>query len=476
MKLAQLAPLAWLRARRVEAAPAIDQALALEANRGLALAIRARLAAFVAIGLWLALAIPRTFTLFHHAFIILFIVLGLLQLGLLRSRHARPWQAYLFAGLDGVLLALVLLMPNPLLDVQPPPALVLNYANIIFYFVVLAGAALTLSPMLVLWTALSAMLCWGLGVALIVALPEVVTEREPPFATATSLDETIRAFLAPNFVHTNIQIKKAFVVLLVAAILAVVVARARRIVYRQAAAERERTNLARYFSPNLVPALAARGQLFDEVRRQPIAILFTDIKGFTTLCERLPPEAVVELLRALHQRLSGCVFDHAGTLDKFTGDGLMATFGTPDPADDDATRALACARAMLDVVDRLNAERAAAGKFTIELGIGVHYGLVVQGDISGGQRLDFTVLGDAVNVAARLERATRDLNARLIVSQAVVDRMHLEQAAPDLSGLEPRGPLPVRGRLGLLEVWALGVPLSSAPEVAGDRRLGPASA
>lgn len=451
-------------AARAGPSRAVLEALEREGRRGLELAVRARLIALVAVAVWLAFAIPEAFTLFHHAFIMAFLGLGLLQLGLLRSGRSRPWHAFAFAACDGLLLAAVLLAPNPLLDAQPPLPLALRYANIVFLFVFLAGAALTLSPALVLWTAFTAVLFWAIGVALIVASPGVLTEHDPPFATATTLEGTIAAFLAPDLVHLNIQIKKAFVVLLVAGILAVVVARARRIVHRQAAAERGRTNLARYFSPNLVEALADRERPFGEIRRQPIAILFIDVKGFTTLCERLPPEPVVALLRALQARLSHSVFAADGTLDKYTGDGLMATFGTPDPGPDDATRALACARRMLREVDELNEERRARGEPAIEVGIGIHYGQVVQGDISGGERLDFTVLGDAVNVAARLERLTRDFDTALVVSDDLVARLREEQPDPDLTGLERAGPTPVRGRVGRLEIWVLRAGAATAEE------------
>lgn len=431
---------------RPAAASEFDLTFAEEERRGLKLAARARLAAVFAIELWLLWAIPELYTLPYHAAIAAYLVLGALQLWLLSGRRHRRWHAFLFAALDGLLLAIVLLAPNPLLAEQPPLPMALRYANVIFVFVFLAGAALAYSPLLVLWTGLTSMLAWGTGVWLIATAPGTLTNADPVFIGALTLDDKLGAYMRPDFLHVSVQIKKAFVVLLVATLLAAAAARARRLVQRQVSAERARTNLARYFSPNLVEQLAGQSQPLGAVRRQPVAILFADLKGFTRMCEELEPEAVVDFLRRFHSRMETAVFDHAGTLDKYTGDGLMATFGTPATGPDDASRALACAKRMLEEVRAFSAERVADGATPIAIGIGIHYGPVVQGDIGGGRRLEFTVLGDAVNVAARLERLTRELDTDLVVSQEVVERVGIEGSAPILSDLYPEPPRVLRGR------------------------------
>ena len=144
----------------------------------------------------------------------------------------------------------------------------------------------------------------------------------------------------PNFVDLNRPIQDIVVFLIVAALLALVVARSRRLVERQAALERERGNLARYFPPATVDRLAAAGSRRSaQVREQDAAVLFADLVGFTHWAERHAPHEVIGLLREVHARLEDEVFRHDGTLDKFIGDGLMATFGTPDPGPRDAINA-----------------------------------------------------------------------------------------------------------------------------------------
>jgi adenylate cyclase len=134
----------------------------------------------------------------------------------------------------------------------------------------------------------------------------------------------------------------------------------------------------------------------------------------------------------------------------------MATFGTPLPGPSDATSAMACARAMLRDVHVWNAERRALGEVPIEVGIGLHYGPAVLGDIGGAERFEFAVIGDTVNVASRLERLTRELNCRLIVGDALFRRLRAEGAAPELAaGLIRVRRLALPGRGGRTDVWML---------------------
>ena len=124
-------------------------------------------------------------------------------------------------------------------------------------------------------------------------------------------------------------------------------------VIRHAAVERERSNLARYFSPNVVEELSKHDEPLKQVRTQNVAVLFVDIVGFTAFAAARTPEEVVRTLREFHALMEQEVFRHSGTLDKYLGDGLMATFGTPFAGKDDAANALRCAQAMMTAADRL---------------------------------------------------------------------------------------------------------------------------
>ncbi len=211
--------------------------------------------------------------------------------------------------------------------------------------------------------------------------------------------------------------------------MALVVARSRGLVVRQAALERERGNLARYFPPATVDRLARQDQALAQVREQDAAVLFADLVGFTTWAERHAPNEAIGLLREVHARLEDEVFRCDGTLDKFIGDGLMATFGTPEPGPRDAINARRCLRAIADDFAAWNERRRGRGKAPIEIAIGLHYGPVVVGNIGTDRRLEFAVLGDTVNVASRLEAMTRELNCVALISTSVAEavraRRHL---------------------------------------------------
>ena len=177
-------------------------------------------------------------------------------------------------------------------------------------------------------------------------------------------------------------------------------------------AEKARSNLARYVSPKLVDRLASKEEPFGPPREQAVGVLFADIRGFTALSEVMIPKEVMEMLRDFHSRMDAVVFKHDGTLDDHVGDAIFATFGVPESGPTDARNTLACAREMLQEMDNWNAERAKKKLDPLSIGIGIHYGSAVFGDIGSERSMDFTVIGDTVNVAARLERLTRVLEDR----------------------------------------------------------------
>ena len=222
------------------------------------------------------------------------------------------------------------------------------------------------------------------------------------------------------------------------------------------ATEQARTNLSRYFAPNLVELLAASNEPLGPPRSGPVAVLFADIVGFTRICAESPPDEVFALLRAFQERMAACVFACGGTLDKYIGDAVMATFGTPSSRPDDATRALRCARAMLSAVATFNHGEQAAGRQTVQVAIGLHYGSALIGNIGTEQRLEFTVIGDTVNLASRLEKLARPLNVSLVASNALVARVVTEAgcSTPDLFGLVDAGQQSIRGR-DPIGIWTL---------------------
>jgi adenylate cyclase len=164
-----------------------------------------------------------------------------------------------------------------------------------------------------------------------------------------------------------------------------------------------RSNFERFFTPHLAARIANSA---DAVKlggdKRPVAVLFSDIRGFTPLSETLNPDALAKLLTEYFTEMVECVFRHGGTLDKFIGDAVMAQWGAPLGESDDVDRAMEAALDMMVALDQLNERWTAAGRDTLQIGIGLNYGEAFAGNIGSERRLEYTVIGDTVNTASRL--------------------------------------------------------------------------
>ncbi len=215
--------------------------------------------------------------------------------------------------------------------------------------------------------------------------------------------------------------------------------------------ERARANLARHVPANMVATLAAADDPFGPPREQAIAVLFVDMIGFTGFAASRPPADFFAVLREFHALLARAVDRHGGTLDKFTGDGIMATFGTPVAGPRDAANALDCARAIATAIAAWNEARAVASETPVRIGVGLHWGAALMGAIGDRHRLEFAVLGDTVNVASRLERLAGELGLEVAASAAAIDAARAQGAS--LEGLRDAGPRALRGRAEPVAVW-----------------------
>jgi adenylate cyclase len=271
---------------------------------------------------------------------------------------------------------------------------------------------------------------------------------------AVGADDRMFALIDPSAINIPARFQEVVVFVIVAVTLAVSVRRSNALLVSHAGIERERTNLARYFSPNVVEQLSKNDEPLKQVRTENVAVLFTDIVGFTAYADGRHPAEVIRTLRLFHERMEREIFRHEGTLDKYLGDGLMATFGTPFAGDSDAGNALRCAQAMLDSVDELNRERKPRGEPPIRVSIGLHYGQVVLGDI-GLNRLEFAVIGTTVNAASRLESLTRQFGCAMIASDELVQQARTEAGSShaDFTNLVEQPPQAIRGLEQPLGIW-----------------------
>jgi adenylate cyclase len=213
-----------------------------------------------------------------------------------------------------------------------------------------------------------------------------------------------------------------------------------------ASARDEVTNLfGQHVSPRVVEQLLAIGAAeLSEMRR--VCVMFVDIRSFTSAARSRTPAEVVERLDAVFEILVDAVDRHNGIVNKFLGDGLLAIFGAPIDDPLEAANAVAAAREMLTSIEASNTGHA----WPIRLGIGIHIGQAVAGTVGSPRRKEYTVIGDTVNLASRLESLNKEVGSQLIVSDTV------REAAGDAVGEAlPLGPLPVRGYEEPVTVWRL---------------------
>ena len=429
----------------------LEAAFAAEERRGLMVASAARSTAVVVVLAWLAYANPERGL--AYAWVLgtgaVFLVTGLAQFWLYARGGAPAAAPYAFVLVDSLVLAAVLLAPNPFATTPVPPALPLRYASFLYFFVLLMQMAFSFRPRLLLWSTACGIGAWTLGFVTIVNSPGIVTDLP-----GADMRTRLATYVTPNYVSRLKFQTEVLVFFVVGAGLALLVRRSRMLVTERAEAERARGNLARYFSPKVVDVLAERDEPLGRVRRQRVGVLFADLVGFTTMAEAMTPEEVMAMLRAFHGRMEAEVFRHGGCLEKFIGDALLATFGVPDMGTRDATDTLVCARGMLTALHDWNRERVAAGLPPMHMGLGLHYGPVVAGDIGSERSMAFATVGDTTNVTSRLQSLTRDLGATIVASGALVAAIERENVhVALLEGLEPRGPHTLRGRDTPIDLW-----------------------
>jgi adenylate cyclase len=207
----------------------------------------------------------------------------------------------------------------------------------------------------------------------------------------------------------------------------------------------EKERLERFLSPQVLDYVSRHPEsLAPGGRRLTATVLVSDLRGFTSFAQNRPPEEVVSTLNAHFGLMTALLFRHGGTLDKFVGDGVLAVFGAPLPDPDHARAAVRCALEML------------ATPSPLPLGIALHTGELVAGAIGGERRLEFTVVGDTVNTAARLEAMNKEFGSSLVISDATY------ALARDLVEVEERDDTRLRGRTGTLKAYVVKGPAAPA--------------
>jgi adenylate cyclase len=222
----------------------------------------------------------------------------------------------------------------------------------------------------------------------------------------------------------------------------------------------ERQALERFLSGAIVEKILANpDQIHLGGENQTATIMFTDIRGFTRMAEKMEPQQVVELLNEYFTEMTDLIFENGGTLDKYLGDGIMAVFGAPITKLDDPARSVKTAIEMQRALARLNRDWEARGQPALRAGIGVNTGPVTAGNIGSTKRMDYTVIGDAVNLASRL--CANAAGGQILVSESTFAQLGASQPAKKLE------PIRVKGRDTPVEVYEIGWSESTTEPLGG---------
>ena len=252
------------------------------------------------------------------------------------------------------------------------------------------------------------------------------------------------------------------------------VALADRVALERFEKQRVRAVLSRYMAPEVVgELLRTPGAAELGGKRAEITILFADIRGFTAIAERVSPEAVINLLNDYLSVMTDIIFRHGGTIDKFEGDAIVAFFGAPQRRDDDALRAVRAALEMRKQIERVSLQWEALAGAQLRIGVGINTGVAIVGNVGSARRMDYTVIGDAVNLASRLQGLTKAHGTDILISEATLAKIGATARCKAL------GPMQIQGRAGsvsVFEVLGLAEETQGPARRAGQRAAEPAPA
>ena len=202
---------------------------------------------------------------------------------------------------------------------------------------------------------------------------------------------------------------------------------------------RQRDSLTRFLPRQVAERILRAGPAALAPVEREVTVMFSDIRGFTSISEKMSPRDLLAFLDDYFGRMSQVVKGHDGVVGKFLGDGLLAFWGVPDPVDDHAVRAVRAARDMRKVIRELNTQREREGLPAIRIGIGIHTGPVAAGMLGGALQSEYTVIGDAVNVASRIEGLTKTHEVDVLVSETTFSQLPEPRRGEKLATAEIRG-------------------------------------
>jgi len=329
----------------------------------------------------------------------------LLRLHLAYRGQIRGWLLGLSVILDITLLMVLIWSFH--LQYGQPASFSLKAPTLLYVFIFIALRALRFEPRYVVMCGLSAAAGW------ILLVLYTVTISYPD----TMITRNYVTYLTSNSVLVGAEFDKILTILMVTGIIAVVLMRAQRLLERSVAEEEAARDLSRFFSPEIVQQITQSEQRIraGEGEARNAAILSVDIRGFTGLSNRLEPSALIKLLTDYEARMVQVIETNGGSVDKFLGDGILASFGAAVTNDSYAADAVRAADGAIAAADTWAAERQAAGEEPIRIGVAVASGRIIFGAVGAESRLEYTCIGDPVNLSAKLEKHNSASGTRALV-------------------------------------------------------------
>lgn len=392
---------------------------------------------------WIQLAIVSTFGVLYYLsptpydtdpmralepwFLGIYMVFTLLRVWLAHARRLPTWLLYVSIVMDMALLLALIWSIH--VKYQQPASFYLKVPTLLYVFIFIALRALRYEVRYVFLAGAVAAVGWLLMVWYVVSV-----DPNDPMITRNYVD-----YMTSNSVLLGAEFDKVISILMVTAILAVAIARARRLLIRSVVEGTAAQDLSRFVPSEVVRKVKTADERMElgygEVREA--TILFTDLEGFTTISETLSPEELIATLNAYFAVVTEPIERHGGVINQFQGDAILATFNVPEHLADHAAQAI---EAALEIQTVLKGRTFGDG-IVLKSRIGINTGVVVGGLVGTGDRLGYTVHGDEVNLAARLEQINKEHQTRIIVSERT-----RELAGPDKFPFERIGSVTVRGR------------------------------
>jgi adenylate cyclase len=308
------------------------------------------------------------------------------------------------------------------LQYDQPPSFVLKAPTLLYVFIFIALRALRFEARYVVLAGLVAAAGWAFVVGwVITANPQ-----------DTMITRDYVEYLTSNSILLGAEFDKIASILTVTAVLALAIHRARRLMVRAIVEQTAARELSRFFAPEVARHIssAAGAIRAGEGEARDAAILYSDMRGFTELARKMPASEALALLAEYQARLVPVIQDHGGSVDKFLGDGILATFGAALPTESYAADALRAVDALIAEIADWRAGRLGAGLPAPPVGLAVATGRVLFGAVGDESRLEYTVIGDPMNLAAKLEKHTKTEGVSALASRATVEAASRQGYAP----------------------------------------------